>query len=344
METLQIYDKEAGMRLDRFLKKRYPKLPIGLVFKLIRKRKVTLERKRAAPDTRLHLGQTVELFEDLSGFELPPDEHVRRAARRRESGHFRKNFKVIAEDDTIVVVNKPVGIVVHPGPQHHGGDTLLDLLKAHLPDAFTESSDYKPAFVHRLDRGTSGVLVAAKTREAANALETSFRTGLTHKTYLTIVKGVPSRAGGRIEFPLMRHRTLSGVSRWVAVKDRQKKRALAGKMQAASTRYEVRERFGKATLLEVEPETGRTHQIRVHLQAIGHPILGDGDYGDRVVNREFRASCGLEHVVLHARRIEFPHPVSGRHVSFKAPLPEDVERVLERLRRNAAKQKAERER
>ena len=329
---IPVGEKEVGTRLDRFIKKRYPKLPIGVVFKLLRKRKITVDRKRAQANSRLEIGQTVEIRSPLTAYALPPGEHLRKTARTRKTGHFRKHFNILFEDASMVVLNKPVGIVVHPGPRHHAGDTLLDLLKAYLPDAFVAASPYRPAFVHRLDRGTSGVIVAAKSREVASSLETAFRTHLTRKLYLTLAAGVFKKSGGRIDYPLRRTSTPAGVNRLVAVKDKQRKRQLAGKMQAALTRYRVKEQFQGAALLEVETETGRMHQIRTHLEAIGHPLLGDGDYGKRLVNRDFRSRYGLEHIVLHAARLELPHPESGERVAFEAPLPAHFDEVLERLR------------
>ncbi len=337
--TLRVGEKDAGARLDRFIRKRYPKLPIGVVFKLLRKRHVTVDGKRAEANSRLERGQTVEIRERLEGYALPAGEHLRRADRERERGHFRKNFQVLHEDSSILVLNKPVGIVVHPGKGHHKGDTLLDLLKAYLPDSFVEASPYRPAFVHRLDRGTSGVLVAAKTREAANALETAFGSHLIRKTYLTLAAGVFERATGKIDYPLIHTKTPGDVSRFLAVKDKRRKQQMAGRMQSALTVYRRAEQFGDAALLEVETETGRTHQIRAHLEAIAHPLVGDGDHGKRLVNREFRTRYGVEHILLHAARIEFPHPETGEKVSFEAPLPAAFSKVVAQLR--AAKRRME---
>lgn len=338
---LLVKQKDAGTRLDRFIKKRYPKLPIGVVFKLLRKRTITVGRKRAQADTRLEEGQTVEIFQHLDGYTLPAGEHLRKADRVREGGHFRKSFEILHEEASFIVLNKPVGIVVHPGRGHHKGDTLLDLLKAHLPDAFVEESSYRPAFVHRLDRGTSGVLLAAKTRDAANALETAFRTHLTRKTYLTLATGVFKRSGGKIDYPLVHTKTHAEVSRFVAVKEKQRKKQLAGKMQSALTFYRRKQQLEGAAVLEVETETGRTHQIRAHLEAIGHPLVGDGDYGKQLVNRDFRRDYGVEHILLHATRLEFPHPETGEKVAFEAPLPAPFSRILKRLK-TATKKKEER--
>ncbi len=334
---------DAGTRVDRYIKRIYPKLPIGVVFKLLRKRKITVDRKRTSASSRLEADQVVEVFENLDGYTLPPGEHLRRAARVRDGGHFQKQFRVLHEDTAIIVLDKPAGIVVHPGPRHHTGDTLLDLLKAHLPELYADDSDYAPGFAHRLDRGTSGVIVAAKTRAAAQALEVAFRSHLARKTYITLVAGIPKKGGGKIDYPIEHERTPSGKNRFTAVKARGRKRQLAGRMQAALTRYRVRERFPGASLVEVETETGRTHQIRAHMTAIGHPLAGDGDYGKRLTNRRFREDYGLEHLLLHAWRLELPHPATGETMRFDAPTPPELERVLAKLRRRAEKDRERRE-
>ncbi len=331
--VFHIGDDDDGSRLDRFVKKRFAKLPIGVVFKLLRKKRITVDRRRAEASDRLRGGQRVEIRDDLSGYTLPSDEPARRAARRRESGHFRKNFRVIFEDDALLVLNKPVGLVVHPGPKHHGGDTLLDLVKAHLPEAFSPDSPYEPGFAHRLDRGTSGVIVVAKTRAAATALEAVFRSHLAKKTYTALVAGRLRKSGGRIEYPIHQERLPSGVYRFVAIKGKSQRRQLAGKMQAALTHFEVREWLWSATLLDVRTESGRTHQIRAHMASLGHPLVGDGDYGKRETNRRFRESYGFEHIALHAACLELPHPDGGQRMRFEAQLPASLERPLERLRR-----------
>jgi 23S rRNA pseudouridine1911/1915/1917 synthase len=241
---------------------------------------------------------------------------------------------VLHEDESLIVLDKPAGAVVHPGPEHHGGDTLLDLLRAHLPEAFAKGSEYRPAFVHRLDRGTSGVLAAAKTRAAAHALEGALRRGEARKVYLALVAGVPRRQEGRIDVPLVRATTARGVTRVRALRG-----AAPGgptpeethPAKAATTRYRVERVFPGhpgAALLSVEISTGRTHQIRVHLSSIGHPVVGDGDYGDKRVNRRFREEWGVTRVLLHSSELELPHPATGTRTRFAAPLPADFRRVL----------------
>ncbi len=336
--TIAVGEREDGRRLDRFLRGRFPKLPSGLVHKLLRKRQLTVNRRRARANTRLTSGDTVEVWTDLSPWAPDADRHLEIAARRRRSADFRRRFRVLLEDEHIIALDKPSGAVVHPGPSHHSGDTLLDLLAAHLPDLFAPDSEYRPAFVHRLDRGTSGVLVAAKTRAAARHLEGAFRRGEVRKTYLALVRRRPNRPRDTLRWPLEKTTTAKGVTRYRAVKSAQKDDAEGDATTlSAETRYEVVETFQARTelhssLVRVEIGTGRTHQIRVHLAALGYPLLGDGDYGDKSANRRFRERCDLRRVFLHAAELSFEHPASGETVTLRSPLARDLDRVCDALR------------
>lgn len=327
LATIPVEDSDSGSRLDRFLRHRYPSLPQSLLQKLLRKRTVTVNRRRAGAGTRLQPGDAVEIRADLSRF-AGPTERARDYSRRvRGSEGFHRQFRILYEDDRIVVLDKPGGLVVHPAPGHRRGDTLLDLLRAYLPEDFSRGSPFRPAFVHRLDRGTSGVIVAARTQEAARRLEAALREGKARKTYIALAHGRVRSPSGTIDTPLEETRTSAGVRRQRAAREG----APGGR--TAVTRFRVERRFHRATLLRLELETGRTHQIRVHLASMGHPIVGDGDYGSRPVNRAYRERYGLRRLFLHAADLEIPHPGDGRTCVFRAPLPPDLEAVLDGLGR-----------
>lgn len=227
------------------------------------------------------------------------------------------------------MLDKPSGIVVHPGPGHHGGDTLLDLLRAHLPDHFARQSEYRPGFVHRLDRGTSGVLVAAKTRDAARSLENAMRLREARKVYLALVRGRPNPERGEIDLSMEKTTDARGITRY-RPKDNESSRDDPN-VRGALTRYEVERSYRQESLVRVELGTGRTHQIRVHFAGIGHALIGDGDYGSKEHNRGFRDRFGLSRVFLHAAELEIPHPQSGESVQFSSSLPGDLRRVLDEL-------------
>jgi 23S rRNA pseudouridine1911/1915/1917 synthase len=227
---------------------------------------------------------------------------------------------IVYQDNDIIVVDKPAGLTVHPAPGHPSG-TLVNALLAACPDLRGPSTrlrtgisgTLRPGIVHRLDKDTSGLLVVAKNDRAMRALQAQLKERSVHKTYLALVEGVPSPREGTIEAPIGRN-----------PKNRKKMAIVAGGRESTS-RYRIREEIsgGKYTLLEVEPVTGRTHQIRVHMAAVGHPIVGDAVYGRRseVVGRQF----------LHAWKLGFGMPLGGRQVEFESPLPTDLREALETL-------------
>jgi 23S rRNA pseudouridine1911/1915/1917 synthase len=225
---------------------------------------------------------------------------------------------VVYEDDDLLIVDKPAGLVVHPAPGHQSGTLVNALLGREGGAAFGGIAGVRrPGIVHRLDRDTSGLLMVARHDAAQASLMGQLKARRVKKTYLALVQGSVSAALGRIEAPIGRdpkHRTRMGV-----VPDG----------RSATTGYRVRERFAGWTLLELDLVTGRTHQIRVHLDAIGHPVAGDPIYG---TGTSRRGPEGLERLFLHSWRIELTSPSTGRIIRAEAALPAELERVLERLR------------
>ncbi len=226
---------------------------------------------------------------------------------------------VVYEDDDLLIVDKPSGIVVHPSAGHHDGDTLVNALLARAGGAEYGgiAGVARPGIVHRLDRDTSGLLMVAKHDAAQSSLMAQLKARRVRKTYLALVAGRVSAAAGRIEAPIgrdPRHRT---------------KMAVVPDGRASTTGYRVRERFADWTLLELDLVTGRTHQIRVHLDAIGHPVAGDPVYG---TGTSRRGPDGLDRLFLHAWRLELAAPRDGHLIRATADLPLDLERVLATLR------------
>ena len=228
-------------------------------------------------------------------------------------------LSIVYEDDDLLIVDKPAGLVVHPSPGHHDGDTLVNALLARAGG--TEYGGIagvaRPGIVHRLDRDTSGLLMVAKHDAAQRSLMAQLKARRIRKTYLALVAGSVTAAVGRIEAPIGRdpkHRT-----RMAVVPDG----------RPSTTGYRVRERFPAWTLLELDLVTGRTHQIRVHLEAIGHPIAGDPVYG---TGTSRRGPDGLGRLFLHAWRLELAAPGDGHLIRATAPLPPELEQVLAGLR------------
>jgi 23S rRNA pseudouridine1911/1915/1917 synthase len=289
---------DAGRRLDVVAAERLPQYSRSRLTRIAQQGGILVDGTSRKPAFRLRGGQTVEV-------RVPP----------AEAGGLRPEMiplDVVYEDADLVVVNKPAGLTVHPAPGHPSG-TLVNALLAHVPDLSGIGGTLRPGIVHRLDKDTSGLLVVAKSDTAHRALAAQLRAHTMVRTYLAIVRGGVRRDRGVISAPVGRHpvhRTRIAVT-------------AAGR--AAVTRYTVLERFPRATLVACHLETGRTHQIRVHMNHIGHPILGDPVYGHARVPEISRQA-------LHAARLEFTHPRTGRRVVCTAPLPEDFQRLLHRLR------------
>ena len=225
---------------------------------------------------------------------------------------------VVYEDDDLLIVDKPAGLVVHPSPGHDAG-TLVNALLGRGADLAPGgiAGVQRPGIVHRLDRDTSGLLMVARTDAAQASLQAQLKARRIKKTYLALVQGSVSAAVGRIEAPIGRD------------PGRRTRMAVVPGGRASTTGYRVRERFTGWTLLELDLVTGRTHQIRVHLEAIGHPVAGDPIYGNGTSRR---GPDGLERLFLHAWRLELTSPTTGRLIRAEAPLPQSLESVLAGMR------------
>lgn len=227
-------------------------------------------------------------------------------------------FDVLYEDPWVLVLNKPAGLVVHPGPGHPSG-TLVHGLLAHCPAIETVGGRERAGLVHRLDKDTSGVMIVAKTTEAHLALSRQFKGHTAHKDYLALVHGTPRQHSGSISVPL-------GRDRW----DRKRISPRTSKPRAAVTHWQVLGLFKDYALLLVRPETGRTHQIRVHLASMHHPVAGDALYGPKagsVGGKKGRAPFASRQL-LHAASLSIDHPHSGERQTFRAPLPRDLVEIL----------------
>jgi 23S rRNA pseudouridine1911/1915/1917 synthase len=229
---------------------------------------------------------------------------------------------VLYEDPSIIVIDKPAGMVVHPAPGNPSG-TLVNALLHHCNDLSGINGALRPGIVHRLDKETSGVMVVAKNDESYRHLTRQFKNRTVEKVYLAIAYGNIKQNEGQIDSAIGRH------------PDQRKKMSTKTKKgRVALTRWKVLERLGPFTLLEIHPQTGRTHQIRVHLSSIGHPILGDPLYGKKGTV-EMMKKMGRQ--ALHAHRLGFTHPRTGERIQFVAPIPEDMSNVLSFLRKQESR-------
>jgi 23S rRNA pseudouridine955/2504/2580 synthase len=227
---------------------------------------------------------------------------------------------VLYEDEHILAVDKPAGLAIHPGTGIRG-ETLVDQARAYLArqGLSVAEGEFKPSPAHRLDRETSGAVVVAKTRQAMVRLTEMFTAGEAHKVYLALAKGRFQREQGSIELRLAEHQQTQTSRQERGVN-----------MQTAVTHWKKLAGGPEATLLELTIETGRTHQIRRHLEAIGHPIVGDTRYGDFPFNRIAQRQWGLRRMFLHSSRLALPHPLTKKRLSLHAPLPQDLAESLPR--------------
>ncbi len=297
---------EAVGRLDKFLAEQIPGLSRSAAQRLIDSGHVSVNGEEAKASYKVRAGDQVTTT-------LPDQEPAGLVAEAIP-------LSIAYEDEYLLVVDKPAGMVVHPAPGHPGG-TLVNALLSHCPDLET-SEDNRPGIVHRLDRDTSGLILVAKNERIRRALQHQFKDRQVRKAYLTLLSGHLQPAWGRIEAAIARDPN-----------HRQQMAVLSGGREAM-TEYHVLELFahqvgpaaGDFTLAEAEPQTGRTHQIRVHFASIGHAVVGDTVYGRR------RPRLPVARQFLHAARLGFRHPATGQRMDLEAPLPDDLKEVLRLLR------------
>ena len=302
---LTVEDAAAGMRLDRWLASAVPDLSRARVQALIDEGHVRIAGASPKAAHRLRGGEVVEIkIPPPPAQELLPEPIA---------------LSIVYEDEHVLVVDKPAGMVVHPGAGVSRG-TLAAGVLAHAPEVASVGGQRRPGIVHRLDKGTSGLLVLAKTVAAYHGLVAQLAAHEVTREYLAIVHGRAARTEGRVDAPIGRdphHRQRMAIR-----PDGQGRRAV--------TRFRVIERFDDFTLVRCRLETGRTHQIRVHLASLGHPVAGDAVYGPG----RSGLAADLEGVALHAARLVFAHPVTRERMEFSAPLPPRLARFLSHLRDN----------
>jgi len=308
--TLTVPAEDEGLRLDRFLAAAGRGWSRSQVARWIEAGLVSRNGAPTKPSHLVHSGDRIEVTvpaptpSDLQPQEIPLD--------------------VLYEDGHLIAINKPPGLVIHPAAGNPDG-TLVNALLAHCRDLSGVGGVERPGIVHRLDKDTSGVLVAAKTDAAHRALSLAFRWRTTEKRYLAVVYGAPKTDEGVVDAPIARHPS------------ERKRMAVVPGGRAARTLWFVRERFAGAALVECRPVTGRTHQIRVHLAHAGHALIGDALYAGRqwrsIADQQLAARCrDFPRQALHAWRLTIQHPATGAPITFEAPLPADLEDLLAALR------------
>ncbi len=300
--NLSVSARQAGIRLDHFLVQFVPHSSRSILGQSIRLGLIQVDGKMKKSSYRLKAGEQVR----GSLFQAPPMELVAQKVP----------FDILFEDSSLLILSKPPGIVVHPANGNPDG-TLVNGLLYHCQELADVGDHIRPGIVHRLDKDTSGIMVVAKTSQSHRLLVEIFKARTVEKEYLTVVFGIPKQRKGRIVKPICRHPV-----------HRQKMAVCEeGKGRYAASNWQVLEEYGEAcSLLKVCIETGRTHQIRVHMASLGHPVAGDSLYGRARNTRSFPRQ------MLHAYRLSLNHPISGEKLIFTAPLWEDFQEIVDQLR------------
>jgi len=294
MLHLEVGSAESGARLDRFLAQALPAFSRARLETLIRDGFVTVNGKAARPRDLVRTGDVAELREpEVEKIEALPEEMA---------------LEILFEDEDLLVLNKPAGLVMHPGGGHQQ-HTLVNALLAHCQNLSGIGGKERPGIVHRLDKETSGALVVAKNDSTHRDLSKQFAARTMGKIYLALVAGTPRKATGVIDKAIARHPV-----------HRQRMSIARRQGRSAKTEYRVLRSNGEVSLLECTLHSGRTHQIRVHLHDLGHPVLGDKLYGGK------RAG-DFPRQMLHAWKLSFDHPRTGERMNFTAPIPDGFEEL-----------------
>jgi 23S rRNA pseudouridine1911/1915/1917 synthase len=309
--TLTVAAADAGTRLDKYLTTCLPDLSRAQVQRLIQQGHVRLSAAVPEASLRVRPGEVITLS-------IPPP----------QPSHLRAEnlaLDIVYEDEALLVIDKPPGLVVHPAPGHASG-TLVNALLFHCQTLSGIGGEERPGIVHRLDKDTSGLLLVAKHDRSHRHLAEQLKTRQLQRRYVALVRGQPRQRQGTIEAPIGRH-----------PQQRQKMAVVASHGRAARTHYQVSETWGTVSLLHLALDSGRTHQIRVHLAHIGHAVLGDPLYGSGGLR--WPGHAALEQAIgafprqaLHAAHLRFQHPQSGAWCEFSAPLPADMATLLAHLR------------
>lgn len=294
-EKIVLRVEGGGERLDRYLARSLA-LSRSQIQRLIKEGRVAVQGA-AKPSYLVSEGEVILIS-------LPPPQEAVPVAQELP-------LKIVYEDEDLVVIDKPAGLVVHPSSGHREG-TLVNALLARYPN-LQEWGGPRPGIVHRLDKDTSGLMVAAKNERAQRCLQRQFKRGEVHKVYLALLEGKLEPSRGIIEAPLGRD------------PQRRKRMAVLAGGREAVTEYRVLKHLDGYTLVEAEPRTGRTHQVRVHLAFLGHPVVGDPVYGYR------KQRLGLRRQFLHSHTLGFRLPGSGEYREFESPLPDELREILERI-------------
>ena len=293
MLSITVNKHNAEQRLDRFLRKTFPAAPLGLLFAILRKKKVRVNGVAGKAAQMMHENDIVQIYENL------PQESKNFSEQRKMTPDIKKKLGFVMLNSDFAIINKPCGLASQSGSGISEDESLVGMLEIWARE---ENLDFKPALVHRLDKETSGLIIAALSGAALRQFGSMIRERKIKKEYLALVKGNMPQKSGKISMPLPGDTKIS-VSKWVVEKS-----------------------FKECDLVRVGLETGRKHQIRIHFAQIGHPLLGDSKHGDFALNRRFKKEFGLSRLFLHSAYLEFNW--NGEKIRLEAELPTELEKIF----------------
>lgn len=297
--NINVKEKDSGKRIDKFLAAEFDDFSRSYIQKLISQNKITVNNKKVQNSYLILEGDLIEIIVEKQETEIKAVE---------------MKLDIVYEDQDIIVINKNADRVVHPAPGHYN-DTVVNALLAHVDNLSGINGVKRPGIVHRLDKDTSGLLIAAKNDKSHKALAKQFKERTVDKYYYALLEGILPYEKGKIDAPIGRdpnHR------KKMAVRKRKSKKAVS--------RFKIIESFKAYTLVEVKIETGRTHQIRVHFSYLGYPVVGDQKYGSK-------NTLDVQRQLLHAKKLIIDHPTTGARIEFEAELKDDFKNILNKLRK-----------
>jgi RluA family pseudouridine synthase len=319
------HSADSEQRLDRFIRKYLPNAPLGVIFKMLRIGKIKVNGKKKDKTYRIEMWDEITFWltdTEISGWQTQDD--VSKNTDYASSSVKKISLEILYEDEYLMVINKPPGINVHPGDHKTTEISLIDQVQDYLAWRY-DSLTFKPALVHRIDRDTSGCLLIAKDKSVLESLLADLQSHAIEKIYHTIVRWVPVSQKDTIRARLLR----------IPDANHEAKVRVDETGQSAITHYQLLGTFAlsdesdiRVSLLECRIETGRTHQIRVHMAHIGHPIIADRAYGDKWVNSYVRRNIWIDRQLLHARSLTFVHPITRKRLIVEAPYPADIQKII----------------
>ncbi len=302
MDEIKLISEESDLRIDAYISSKLDSLSRSAVQKLIGDNNITVNNKAINKNYKIKINDEIKVI-------IPPPQVLDVKAEDIE-------LDIVYEDSDVAVINKPQGMVVHPAAGHYSG-TLVNALMNNVEDLSSINGVLRPGIVHRLDKNTSGLLIIAKNDLSHSFLSNCLKEHSINRIYYALVEGVVKNDKGVINAPLGR-----------SEKDRKKRCVTTKNSKEAITNYEVIKRYKKYTLIKLKLETGRTHQIRVHMKHIGHPVVGDDVYGKE--DKKF----GLKGQLLHSKSIGFIHPTTKEYLEFDSELPDYFKKVLEKIEKS----------